>query len=75
MITGAALAGREDFKTWLSDRKNRRVIPHRFEACEYLPVRNPDNKTGVWVINGERQVVYAKQVLPLREQIAAARRL
>jgi hypothetical protein len=75
VIAGAAKAGREDFRNWLSDRKNRRVIPHRFEACEYVPIRNPDRKTGVWVVNGERQVVYAKQGLPLREQIAAARRL
>ena len=75
MTTAADLAGREDFKNWLSDRKNRRVISHRFEACEYLPVRNPNRKNGLWVINGERQVVYAKQVLPLREQIAAARKL
>jgi hypothetical protein len=75
VIAAAAAVGREDFKNWLSDRKNRRVIPHRFEACEYMPVRNPDRKTGIWVINGERQVVYAKQLLPLREQVAAAKRL
>jgi hypothetical protein len=75
VIAGAANAGRDDFQNWLSDRKNRRVIPHRFEACEYVPVRNPDRKTGVWVVDGERQVVYAKQVLPLHKQIDAARQL
>ena len=26
---------------WLSDRRNRRAIPHRLEACGYTPVRNP----------------------------------
>jgi hypothetical protein len=75
VIAAAAAAGRENFKDWLSDRRNRRVIPHRFEACEYVAVRNPDRTTGVWVIDGERQVVYAKQVLPLRAQLAAAREL
>jgi hypothetical protein len=77
VITAAATAGRQEFKDWLTDRKNRRLIPHRFEACAYLPVRNPDRqqKSGVWVVGGERQVVYAKQVLPLRDQIAAARKL
>jgi hypothetical protein len=65
----------DDFRDWLGDRKNRRVIPHRFEACGYTPVRNPDRETGLWVINGERQVIYAKAVLPIRDQIAAARRL
>jgi hypothetical protein len=75
VIAGAAEAGRENFKDWLRDRKNRRVIPHRFEACGYVPVRNPNRKTGVWVIDGERQVVYAKQDLSLREHLAAAREL
>jgi Family of unknown function (DUF5906) len=77
VIAAADRNERKDFSEWLSDRKNRRVIPHRFEACEYVPVRNPDRqqKSGVWVIGGERQVVYAKQVLPLHDQIAAARRL
>jgi hypothetical protein len=75
VIAAADAAGREDFKNWLSDRRNRRVIPHRFEACGYAPIRNPDRKTGVWVIDGERQVVYTKRVLPLREQIAAVGRL
>src|SRR5262249_28851578 len=32
-----------DFAEWLGDRKNRRIIPHRFEACGYVPVRNPDS--------------------------------
>ena len=29
-----------DFGEWLIDRKNRRQIPHRLEACGYVQVRN-----------------------------------
>ena len=31
---------------WLNDRKNRRVIPHRLEACGYTPVLNNAEQTG-----------------------------
>jgi hypothetical protein len=68
-------AAPEDFGDWLRDRRNRRIIPHRFEACGYTPVRNPDRDTGLWVVSGKRQVVYAKAELPLRDRIAAASRL
>ena len=27
-------------------------IPHRFEECGYVPVRNPDAKDGLWKIDG-----------------------
>ena len=64
-----------EFFEWLCERKNRRVVPHRLEACGYAPVRNPDAKDGAWKIQGERQTVYAKSTLALRDQIAAARRL
>jgi hypothetical protein len=58
---------------WLADRKNRRVIPHRMEVCGYVPVRNDSAKDGLWVIGGKRVAIYARKVLPLRNQIAAAR--
>jgi Family of unknown function (DUF5906) len=63
------------FVDWLKDRKNRRVIPHRLERCDYVPVRNPDANDGLWRIRVKRQVVYANKKLPLRDQIAAARLL
>jgi hypothetical protein len=50
-------------------------IPHRFEECGYIPVRNPDAEDGLWRISQKRQVVYAKKDLPLPNQIDAARRL
>ena len=60
---------------FLRDRKNRRQVPHRFEECEYVPVRNDAAKDGFWVIRGQRRPVYAKRHLSLRDQIAAARKL
>jgi hypothetical protein len=64
-----------DFETWIKDRKNRRQIPHRFEQCGYVPVRNDAANDGLWVINGKRQVVYAKAELSLRDRLVAARKL
>jgi hypothetical protein len=60
-----------DFGQWLTDRRNRRLIPHRLESCGYAPVRNPNAKDGLWKI-GTRQTIYADASLPLREQIKAA---
>jgi len=70
---GVPLPKADDFSDWLKDRRNRRTIPHRFEACGYVPVRNPaDVHDGQWKIKGKRQTVYARQTLTLRAQIAAA---
>jgi hypothetical protein len=74
-VQAAACEVSEDFQKWLQDRKNRRVIPHRFEQCEYTPVRNDAAESGLWVINGKRQVIYAKACLSLRDRFAAARAL
>jgi hypothetical protein len=63
------------FAEWLRERKNRRQIPHRFESCGYVPVRNDAAKDGQWKISGIRQTVYAKATLTRRDQIAAAQRL
>jgi hypothetical protein len=62
-----------DFADWLSDRRNRRVIPHRMERCGYTPVRNDVAKDGLWKLNGVRQVIYAKSDLSLRDRHRAAK--
>jgi hypothetical protein len=64
-----------DFTTWIKDRKNRRVIPHRLETCGYIPVRNDGAADGLWKINGRRQAVYGRADLPQRDRISAARKL
>jgi Bifunctional DNA primase/polymerase, N-terminal/Family of unknown function (DUF5906) len=63
------------FQEWLMDRKNRRAIPHRFETCGFVPVRNTATKDALWVIGGKRQVIYARAKLSLKDQIKAAQRL
>jgi Family of unknown function (DUF5906) len=63
-----AQAGAE-FATFLRDRRNSRKIPHRFEGCGYVPVRNDEAKDGLWKIGGRRQVIYAKSSLTVRDRI------
>jgi hypothetical protein len=64
-----------DVQIWISDRKNRRLIPHRIEQCGYVPVRNDASKDGLWKISHARQVVYAKSTLSVRDRIRAASHL
>lgn len=64
-----------DIISWLADRKNRYGIPHRLAAAGYTPVRNPARGTGLWRIGRVRQVVYARQDLPVEEQVKAVRAL
>jgi hypothetical protein len=71
IINGASA----DFAEWLMDRKNRRIIPHRFEACGYVPVRNDAARDGLWKVRGRRQVIYARGGLPLRDRLKAAQDL
>ena len=67
-----AHAGGGDFQAWLQDRKNRRVIPHRLETAEYIPVRNPAARDGLWKVNTKRQAVYAHSRLSIADQLKAA---
>ena len=73
-LTLADLAGPvpSEFAAWLQDRKYARLIPHRLETVGYVAVRNPAAKDGHWKIDGRRRAVYARQDLPLRDQIRAA---
>ncbi len=76
LIDCADLIGHEDgFSEWLRDRRNRRRVGHRLESAGYVSVQNPDAKSGLWVVNGRRQVVYALNALPARERLAAAQAL
>lgn len=65
----------EGFSSWLRDRKNRRVVPHRLEAAGYVPARNPDANDGLWKIGNRRQAMYVHRDLPVADRIAAARGL
>ena len=55
-----------------TERKNSRSIPHRFEDCGYTPVRNPDADSGLWRLNGHRQVIYGRLTTDFTARIKAA---
>jgi Bifunctional DNA primase/polymerase, N-terminal/Family of unknown function (DUF5906) len=57
---------------WLDDRRNRRVVQHRLNACGYGFVHNPDAQDGYWRIKKARRTIYARLDLSIGEQIAAA---
>ncbi len=61
-----------DFRAWLTDRKNRRQLPHRFEAAGYVATRSPSREDGRWVVNGKQQTIYARRELSIHDRIAAA---
>ena len=61
------------FHEWITDPKNRRMIPHRLEHAGFVPVRNEDAKDGLWKINGRRQAIYGKKALSAAERLRAAR--
>ncbi len=68
-LTGPGQTALGDF---LKDRKNARLVPHRMETAGYVPVRNPYAKSGLWQLNGRRQVVYGRRDLSPGERLAAA---
>lgn len=72
----AAAAGRaEDYNlvSELTDRRNRRRLPHMMERAGYVPVRNPDAKDGLWRTKGRQLAIYADSALSYAEQIKRAR--
>jgi len=75
LIQTARNEGRFQFCDWLSERKNRRVIPHRLESAGYVPVRNDAAKDGLWKLDGRRQAVYAVRSLSVRDRIHAVSKL
>ena len=50
----------EDFRNWLSDRKNSRKLALRLEACGYVAAPNKDQKDGRWKVGGKSVRLYAK---------------
>jgi hypothetical protein len=61
------------FAEWLRERKNARRIPHRFEECGYVAVRNPDTD-GRWKIRGKHLTIYGSTKLAERDRVAAAQK-
>ena len=71
-IGGITKHSTHPFLAWITDRKNRRAIPHRLEKCGYVQVRNDAAKDGLWVLEGGRQVIYAKSELSISDRLKAA---
>jgi hypothetical protein len=75
-----AKAQQPAFALWLEDRKNRRAVPHRLEACGYVYVKNELRKDGRWVMpvwhydrwQQTQAYVYARKDLTYRERYIAA---
>ncbi|MCG2644292.1 MULTISPECIES: primase-helicase family protein [Bradyrhizobium] len=70
----AQATNQASFAEYLRERRNSRRIPHRFEACGYSQIRNPDAEDGLWRVNGRRQVIYGRRQLSFSERLAAARK-
>lgn len=76
-----------ELSDWISDRANRKAIPHRLEQVGYVRVANPNNlKQGVWniptwtIVSGgnyervnQKQAVYARANLSYAEQVKVVR--
>ena len=62
----------EGFREWLRERKNRRTILYRMEACGYVPVRKKGREDGRWKIAGRRVTIYTKSSLTEQQRYAAA---
>jgi hypothetical protein len=72
-VLSHAVSLQPSFAEWLRDSKiNARRIPHRFEDCGYIVVRNPHDTEGRWKISGRRHTIYGKASLTERDRIAAA---
>ena len=56
----------------LTDRSNRRSIPHRFESIGYVAVSNPNDVGSRWKITGKRHMLYGTTSLSERDRLNAA---
>lgn len=61
-----------DFKCWLQDRKNAKILSHRIDSAGYEAVRNPNATDGRWMVDGKKQTVYARKDICDRDRIIAA---
>jgi hypothetical protein len=64
-----------DFREWLEDRKNRRLIAHRLEDCGYTAIHNPDRQDGLWKVLNKPKVIYGRADRSQKERLQAAQEL
>lgn len=56
------------FAEWLRDRRSSRAVPHRLDHVGYVAVLNPTAKSGLWVVNGRRQILYGLKSLTVHDR-------
>jgi hypothetical protein len=61
------------FSQWLQDRKNAKLIAHRFDEAGYVRVPNLEAKDQQWIVAKKRQRIYGRRELSLNKQVEAAR--
>lgn len=61
--------------TWLSDRRNSRVLNDKLDRVGYTPVRSPAREDGRWRVNGSLYVIYARKDVSVRERHLFANKL
>jgi Family of unknown function (DUF5906) len=71
-VASRASLTQPNFAEWLRDKANARRIPHRFEDCGYVAVRNPNDTEGRWKIGGKRYTIYGKSSLTERQRLDEA---
>jgi hypothetical protein len=63
-VKTSAINGHPEASNWLSDPKNWKAMPHRFEQCDYARVPS-ETKDRMWKIGIRRTTVYAhKEMSP-----------
>jgi hypothetical protein len=72
LVDAARRLRREEIAFDLADRTKRRVVPHKLERAGYSAVRNPNAKSGRWVVQGNEIVIYGHRDKTPRELIQAA---
>ena len=55
-------------------KKKSQQLSRRFGDLGYVCVKNPDDKSGLWFVNGSRATIYARQKLTRVEQERAAKK-
>jgi hypothetical protein len=64
-----------DLHSFLTDPKTRKAVGHRLSALGYAAIANPDAKSGLWRLGGNKSVVYAKRTLTPAQAYVAIRGL
>lgn len=64
-----------DLQAWLYERKNARNVGRRLADCGYVPVRNPGDAEGRWMVMQKRVTIYGSIEVPEGDRLRAAEKL